>query len=298
MEKFTKFLLLFTLCLMAGLAQAKTKQVDFPGATAEVYKQASGDDLYIYRFEPEAHDPDEDKRPAVVFFFGGGWNSGKVSQFERHSRYLASRGMVAFVADYRVNSRQGVAPNACVEDAKSAVRWVRQNADRLRIDPAKVLAGGGSAGGHLAAAAGICEGFENEAEDLTVSSKPVALLLYNPVYNNSENGGYGYDRIQEWFPAISPTHNITSDDPPAIVFLGTKDKHIPVATAEAFRDQLIEEGIYTELHVYEGQTHGFFNRGASFVDTLIKTDQFLVKLGYLSGPADKEMIQELSKMKW
>ena len=283
---------------MAGLTHAKTQKVDFPGATAEVYKHASGDDLYIYRFDPEAHDPEVDKRPAVVFFFGGGWNSGRVSQFERHSRYLASRGMVAFVADYRVNSRQGVTPDACVEDAKSAVRWIRQHADRLGIDPEKVLAGGASAGGHIAAAAGICEGFENKSEDLSISSKPAALLLYNAVYDNGKDGGYAYDRIQQWFPAISPAHNITPDDPPAIAFLGSKDIHIPVATAEAFRDQLIEQGIYTELYVYPGKTHGFFNRGDSFIDTLLKTDAFLVKLGYLSGPADREYIQKLSKVKW
>lgn len=281
---------------MVTQAIAKIQKADFPGAAAEVYKQASGDDLYLYRFDPEGHDPEHDKRAAVVFFFGGAWNSGKVSQFERHSRYLASRGMVTFVADYRVNKRQGVAPNACVEDAKSAVRWIRKNAERLGIDPAKVLAGGGSAGGHVAAAAGMCDGFENEQEDLSISSKPVALLLFNPVSDNSENG-YGYDRVKEWFPAISPAHNITSDDPPTIVFLGSKDKLISVATAEAFRDKLSEQGIQNELHVYEGEGHGFFNRRASFGDTLTKTDQFLVKLGYLSGPVDNQMIQKLSKMK-
>jgi acetyl esterase/lipase len=293
MKQLTLLTWLSTLCLMTVLANAKTKQVEFAGATAEIYKQASGDALYIYRFDPEGLDVDQDKRPAVVFFFGGGWNSGKVSQFERHSRYLASRGMVAFVADYRVKSRQGVAPNACVEDAKSAVRWIRQNADRLGIDPGKVIAGGGSAGGHVAAAAGICEGFENETEDLTISSKPVALLLYNPVYDNSEKDGYGYSRIKEWFPAISPAHNITEDDPPTIVFLGSKDQHIPVAVAEAFRDKLDANGIQNELHIYDNQPHGFFNKGDEFADTLQKTDEFLVKLGYLSGSADQELIEAL-----
>lgn len=272
---------------------AETEKVDFPGATKEVYKQASGDDLYIHRFDPEGHDPEVDKRPAVVFFFGGGWTSGKVSQFERHSRYLASRGMVAFVADYRVESRQQTAPNASVEDGKSAIRWIRKNADRLGIDRDKVLAGGGSAGGHVAAAAGICEGFENEAEDRSISSKPAALLLFNPVYDNSENG-YGHARVAEWFPAISPLHNITSEDPPTIVFLGTEDRHIPVSTAEAFRDKMDAQGIRNELHIYEGESHGFFNRGSSFVDTLKKTDQFLVELGYLSGPADLEKIEALN----
>ena len=134
---FLSSLLLLILCP----GYAKTSKMNFEGAHAEVYKKASGDDLWIYRFDPEGHDPAKDKRPAVVFFFGGGWNGGTPNQFVPHSQYLASRGIVAFVADYRVNSRQKVAPNACVADGKSAVRWIRKNAARLGIDPQKVLAG-------------------------------------------------------------------------------------------------------------------------------------------------------------
>jgi acetyl esterase/lipase len=108
----------------ARFATAETATVDFgPGVTAESYKQASGDDLMIYRFQPATHDATKDRRPAAVFFFGGGWTGGSVQQFEQHARYLAGRGMVAFVADYRVKSRQGTGPDACVADGKSAVRW-------------------------------------------------------------------------------------------------------------------------------------------------------------------------------
>lgn len=291
----TSLFLAFALCL--SLAQAETKKMDFAGATAEVYKKASGDDLYIYRFDPEGHNPKTDKRPAVVFFFGGGWSGGTPGQFEPHSRYFASRGIVTFVADYRVKSRQNTDPNSCVTDGKSAVRWIRKNATRLGIDPTKVIAGGGSAGGHVAAAAGMCEGFEEEGEDLSISSKPVALLLFNPVYDNGEEGGYAYGRIRKWFPAISPAHNITKDDPPAIVFLGSKDKLIPVSISEKFRDKMTALKIKSELHVYEGEPHGFFNKGKKgdhFSDTLVKSDKFLVELGYLSGEADKAMIAKLA----
>ncbi|MGJ8644421.1 MAG: alpha/beta hydrolase [Luteolibacter sp.] len=290
-------LLSVSLLFAAKQASAETKKVNLTGATAEIYKMASGDDLYIYRFDPEGHDSSVDKRPAVVFFFGGGWSGGKVTQLEPQARYLASRGLVTFVADYRVKGRQKVAPNACVEDGKSAVRWIRKNAERLGIDPEKVIAGGGSAGGHVAAAAGMCEGFENADEDLSISSKPNALVLYNPVYDNSKEGGYSHDRVKEWFPAISPAQNITPDDPPAIVFVGAEDKLIPVATVERFRDQMTEQGIINELHVYEGEAHGFFNGGKGFFDTLTKTDEFLVKLGYLSGKPDKKAIKEAKTWK-
>ena len=63
------------------------------------------------------------KRTAIVFFFGGGWTSGTPTQFEPQSRHLASRGMIAIVADYRVKTRQDAKPADCVSDAKACVRW-------------------------------------------------------------------------------------------------------------------------------------------------------------------------------
>lgn len=289
------FCLLF---LLISPANGKTEALKISGATVEVYKEASGDPLRIYRIDPPKHDPKADKAPAVVFFFGGGWNGGTPTQFESHARYLSNRGMVVFLADYRVKSRQGTSPKECVADGKSAIRWVRQNAERLGIDPDSILAGGGSAGGHVAAATGICEGFDEPGEDLKISSRPAALLLFNPVYNNGPEG-YGHSRVKEWFPAISPAHNITKDDPPAIVFLGTKDKLIPVSHAEDFQEQQEKLGIKSELHLYEGQPHGFFNlkleqgKPQSFRDTILKTDAFLVGLGYLKGKANEPLLDQI-----
>ena len=283
-----------------GTALAETLLVNIKGAEVEVYKKASGDDLRIYRLDPSGHDPKTDKRPAVVFFFGGSWNGGSVAQFEPHANYLAGRGIVAFLADYRVKSRQKTPPLACVEDGKSAIRWVRQNAERLGVDPDKIIAGGGSAGGHVAATTGICDGLEGPDEDLSVSSKSEALLLFNPVYDNGPDG-YGHDRVTEWFPAISPAHNITKDDPPTIVFLGSEDKLIPVSTAKKFRDDQEVLGIKSELHVYEGEPHGFFNlklgqgKKEHFIDTILKTDAFLVDLGYLEDEADKALLKSISE---
>lgn len=297
MRKFLTLFALLTSCF--HLACAETELVPIKGAKVEVYKKASGDDLRIYRIDPENHDPAKDSRPAAVFFFGGGWNGGSVTQFEPHANYLAGRGMVVFLADYRVKSRQRTTPRECVADGKSAVRWIRKNAKRLGVDPGKIAAGGGSAGGHVAATTGICDGFDEPDENAEISSRPQALLLFNPVYHNGPEG-YGHSRVTAWFPAISPAHNLTKNDPPTIVFLGTKDKLIPVEQAEAFRDEQKKLGIDSELHLYEGEPHGFFNlklgqgKAEHFKDTVLKMDAFLVNHGFLEGAADQGLLDSIA----
>ncbi|QDT09774.1 alpha/beta hydrolase [Planctomycetes bacterium K23_9] len=298
--KSTFTFLLLTVCFSL-LSSAETIKHDFKGdATAEVFKKASGDDLWIYRFDPVDHDAKSDKRPAVVFFFGGGWNGGQVTQFEQHAKYLAARGAVTFVADYRVKSRQKTGPDACVADGKSAIRWVRKNAARFGIDPNRIAAGGGSAGGHVAATTGICDGLDDPADsDSDVSSKSNALLLFNPVYDNGPDG-YGHERAKKWFPAISPAHNITKDDPPTIVFLGSKDQLIPVSTAKKFDADLRAAGVKSEVWIYDGQPHGFFNESKSkksFLDTVLKMDAFLVSIGWLQRTADEAKLHSLLRKK-
>ena len=106
------------------------------GATVEVYKVVDDAQLEMFIFAPPDHQP-SDRRPAIVFFFGGGWTNGSPGQFAEHCKHLAARGMVAMTAEYRVRSRHGVLADSCVRDAKSAIRWVRANAKRLGVDPDK-----------------------------------------------------------------------------------------------------------------------------------------------------------------
>ena len=147
----------------SALFAAQPYPPKFDGARAETYKEIGDVKLQLHIFEPAAGA--KTNRPAIVFFFGGGWTGGSPAQFEQHCRYLADRGMVAITADYRVGSRHQVKPTACVADAKSAMRWVRKNAARLGIDPQRVAAGGGSAGGHLAAAVATLPDFDEPGED-------------------------------------------------------------------------------------------------------------------------------------
>ena len=278
---------LSTCFLWIASASAKEGKVGPPiqGAEHVVYKVASGSKLILNVFYPEGHDAKKDTRPAIVFFFGGGWSGGNPAQFEPHCEYLASRGMVAMSADYRVKSRQGTPPFECVKDGKSAVRWIRQNAKKLGIDPERLAAGGGSAGGHVAAATGTVTGLEEEGEDLSMSSRPDALALFNPVYDNGPKG-YGHSRVADRYKEISPIHNIRKGTPPAIVFLGDQDSLIPVSTAEKYKALMEKAGSRSDLHVYAGQPHGFFNKGKKgnyYEKTVLEMDKFFISLGWLKG---------------
>jgi acetyl esterase/lipase len=263
------------LLMLASSALAKPE----PSKIVE-YKSVGDVTLDLHVFNPENHKP-TDKTPAIVFFFGGGWNGGTPSQFYNQSEYLASRGMVAICAQYRTKKDHNTSPRECVKDGKSAVRWIRAHAAELGIDPHKLAAGGGSAGGHVAAATGTVDGFDEDGEDISVSCRPNALVLFNPVFDNSEQG-YGYDRVKDYWKAFSPMHNIDKETPPTIVFLGTKDKLIPVATAEDYKQRMETAGVRCDLHPYEDQPHGFFNK-TKYSETLIEADKFLTSLGYLRG---------------
>lgn len=247
------------------------------------FKKIDTVNLKLYMYKPKDFDSNKTYN-SIVFFHGGGWNSGTYKAFQRQCRYLASRGMITFSADYRIFNIHGTSPFEAVEDAKSAIRYVRSHANELHLNPNKIAAGGGSAGGHLAAACGNIEGLEGPNEDLTISSKPNALVLFNPVYDNSKNG-YGYRKMKGRYLEISPLHNITKDAPPTIVFFGTNDKTTPVASSKAYEQKMKAVGSRCDLHLYDGAEHAFFNRKPYFEDALRKTDAFLSSEGFIDGKA-------------
>jgi len=272
-----------------GLAAAGKAKRPAPGKTIlyKTAKNAKGNPapLRLHAFFPEGHQA-SDKRPAIVFFFGGGWTGGSPSQFYPQAAYLASRGMVALAAEYRVEKQHGTPPKACVADGKSAVRYVRAHAGELGVDPKRVAAGGGSAGGHVAAATATVQGFDDPDDDTAASAVPDALVLFNPVYDNGPDG-YGHDRLGDEWRQLSPAHNIRKGIPPAIVFLGTEDNLIPVATAKAFQAAMRGVHSRSELVLFEGEGHGFFNFGrggnVAYAKTVRAMDAFLASLGWLEG---------------
>jgi acetyl esterase/lipase len=276
-------------------ARRTAGRADYPpkmqGAEAQVYKTVGEVKLNAYVFKP-ADWKASDKRPAIVFFFGGGWTNGSPASFEQHCRHFAERGMVAITADYRVRSRHGVTPIECVADAKSAVRWVRANAAELGVDPGRIAAAGGSAGGHIAGCAALVEGFDELGEDVAVSSKPDALVLFNPALDvDSERFR---QRFGEHVAELSPVAHVRRGAPPTIIFHGTADQTVPYAVVERFTRLMKEAGNRCELVGFEGQPHGFYGyrRGSDgggriYQETVRRADEFLVSLGYLEASVKK-----------
>ncbi|MFO1450985.1 MAG: glycoside hydrolase N-terminal domain-containing protein [Opitutaceae bacterium] len=252
-----------------------------PADQKYVYKQVDGRDLRLWVRQPREAAAG-DHRPAVVFFHGGGWVSGPLFQFKEHSAYLAGRGLVAVQVEYRLASKQESdgPPLVCMQDARSALRWVRTHAKALGVDPNRIAAAGGSAGGHLAAFASMVEGGDDPADDPSVSPRGNAQLLFNPVFDNGP-GGYAHERMGVAWQQYSPMHHISADDPPALVFIGTRDALVPLPTVERFVEGMRKAGVRCEAHLYEGREHGFFNREPDRSRTLAQVDAFLVDLGWL-----------------
>ena len=246
-----------------------------------LYKQNDTTNLFMEIYHPEAIDTSR-KSPAIVFYFGGGWNGGSINQFKPHAKYFSKRGVVCFLVDYRVKKRQQTTPFEALKDAKSAIRYIREHADKFNVDTSKIVAAGGSAGGHLAAATALIDDYNENSDDMSISCKPNALVLFNPVIDNGP-GGYGYNRIGDAYKSFSPLHNIKSGAPPTIIFLGTNDNLIPVETVKYYQAVMSKVESRCELRLYEGEAHGFFNykNFEFYKKTISESDKFLQSLGYL-----------------
>lgn len=260
------------------------------------YKTAGETELELQLFEPSNHKT-TDQSPAVVFFFGGGWAGGTPKQFYEQSRFLADKGVVCFCANYRVKSRHGVTGIECVADAKSAIRWVRQHAKELGVNPEQIVAAGGSAGGHIAACTGVVKELDEPDEDATISSVPNAMILFNPVLDTTPETGFGSNRFPKGREKeASPIHHIRAGIVPTLMFHGTKDKTVPFEQASRFTKLMLEAGNRCDLHAFEGMGHGFFN-GKYFRPkiedtkpyhaTMKKSVDFLVSLGFLKKAQEK-----------
>ena len=232
---------------------------------------------------------ERENNTAIVFFHGGGWAYGTPSEFFTTCECYAKMGIVTFSVDYRLSIENGVTPHKSISpiesvmDAKSAMRWVRENAGKFHIDKNKIVAAGQSAGGHLALATAMINDHNEKSDDLSISCSPNAILLFSACVNTVEGW---CDRLlanrrnQIW--SISPAHNIKAGLPPMIEFHGTDDEQVPKWTVQFFESAMKKEGNYFELHIYQGRKHylgdGNSNYSRYYDDEILKVaDDFLRK---------------------
>ena len=284
--QFNKYLLLVIIIVLPHFNSSGVPEKQ-PGMKTYVFKTIGHNKLKLYVFQP-TRQQEEESVPAIVFFHGGGFSGGKVSQFESQCKYLASRGMVSVLAEYRLTNRHSITPFESVEDAKSAIRWVRAHANELGVDENRIVAGGGSAGGDLAACTALINGYDDDNEDQTISSIPNALVLFNPVLNFPESFMKTANKYHgEWLnkaTEISPMHNVHKGAPPTIIFHGTEDESVPFNHAIEFCEEMKKYGNNCEVVPFEGRKHGFFNYHVSEMDyhaTMKLTENFLSSIGYL-----------------
>jgi acetyl esterase/lipase len=225
-----------------------------------------------------------DQRPAIVFWSGGAFRNGAVGQFLSKAEYFTSRGLVTICAEYRGRLSHGILIDSCAEDARSAMRWVKGRATELGIAPDKVIASGGSAGGTLSLLVAREKGPDARDDDLTLSPRPSALVLFNPAVGERvlQVIGWGGPEQAAVNAQIVALNTPQQNEPPVIMFFGTEDSFLVVAAEFNRKAQAL--GRRCELWIADKMGHGFFNNQPWHNATTRKADEFLVSLGYLKGP--------------
>ncbi|WKN43345.1 alpha/beta hydrolase [Tunicatimonas pelagia] len=253
-----------------------------------VYKTTPQANLQLHFYKPKSGL--QEPSPTVLFFFGGGWTGGNHQHFATHSKYLATRGITAITADYRVKKKHGTTPIEAIQDARDALRYLAEHGTEIGIDTAKIAVGGGSAGGHLALCTALIDHFD-EAEKLEYV--PKALVLYNPVVNTT-SVGFGSKMLGKDTINASPYHHVSAEMPSTLIFHGEDDTTVPISNIHELEASMDSLEVESTIYIYPGQKHGFFNVGRQsghqyFLETLYRTDQFLIEQGFLTGQPSFEL---------
>ena len=254
--------------------------------TREVYKIIDSLKLTIDVFHTN-QSYEHGNNTALVFFHGGGWAFGTPGEFFTTCERYAEMGIVTFSVEYRLSIDNGVTPGKTISpiesvmDARSAMRWVRENAAKFHLDKNKIVVAGQSAGGQLALSTAMIDEYNEKTDDPAVSSSPNAILLFSSCVNTVEGWCdylLGERRSKIW--SISPAHHIRKGLPPMIEFHGTDDEQVPKWTLQFFENAMKKDGNEFELHMFEGRKHYLGGENPKYShyydeDILNITDDFL-----------------------
>jgi acetyl esterase/lipase len=236
--------------------------------------------------------------PAIVCVHGGGWHSGSRKSYTPIIWQCAQRGYVGVTVSYRF-APQHKFP-AQIEDVKAAVRWLRANAAKYKIDPDRIGATGSSAGGYLVGLLGVTSkndglegngGYADQSSrvqavvpmfggfDLTVAwenapKQPPVEAAYLRKVCEDFLGGVPSARPEKWKQA-SPVSYVTKDDPPFLLIHGTADTLVPIEQSELMERKLKEIGVPVELMRVQGSGHVF--KGKDLEDVSNATFAFFDK---------------------
>lgn len=256
---------------------------DIPEGELYTYKEEDGVIREMEIHFPRDHDPSTESVPGIIMFHGGGWGGGKRDQFRYLCNYFANRGLVAATVSYRLATKtydgDGSRKRVCVTDAKSAIRWYKQHAKELGIDSHRIIAGGGSAGGHISLLATTNHELNDPLDDSSYDTSVAAYLLFNPALGMADAKDSEIDFLQ----------HIRPDFPPAIVFFGSKDEKWLKGWNTAYEKMQSLNIHSVEFWIAEGQQHSFFNKQPWQDITIRASDEFLKTHGLIQGEPTLEL---------
>jgi len=275
MPRSSLFGLLFALSSCAGVETAPAQTPADPAATTDVVVEkdvaylpagrAEKADLYL----PARRGPGV-RSPAVVIIHGGGWSGGRKDAAREINigTTLAKHGYVGLSIDYLLATDEKPSWPQNVHDCKTAVRWLRANAEKLQLDVDHVGCIGGSAGGHLSAllaltGAGNGDGL-NPTEpygDLSCAVQCCVNMYGVTEFADGESAkrmlGKTKSEAPELHQAAYLTTHIDPRDPPFLILHGTADALVPVAQSEMLAAALEKAGVEHELLIIDGAPHTF-----------------------------------------
>jgi acetyl esterase len=236
------------------------------------YTMNGTDALTLHAFTAK-NSGDDAPSPALLLFHGGRWLYGGPEELYPQCRYFAAQGFSCFAAQYRLGANNRPDVNGALADARSALDYVIAHATELHINPDRIAVGGGSAGGHLAAALGSGLPPAPNAKSSSVR-RPAAQILYNPMLDLAP-GTPDHHLVKDYWEDVSPFHHIDNAVPSTLILVGSRDPEVPVATAQAFCAAVQEAGGHCEIALYEGQGHGFYHHPGYREKTNVRILKFL-----------------------